>query len=183
MHNFYQAIQLPEPIDRALLQSFTKRTTRVKNDQVNPLLFERLDALGFTVQLIEIFYSPRFFKSTLHADFFPVNAKWHSRCKINWNSSGKALSQWYDLDVDKTSFSSGTTDISTSFVKIDETSVNAMPTQTAMIDGWHLFESGTPHQIINGQPEPRWCICFLCEHDGHTDFGHFASVFDAHQSE
>lgn len=171
-----------DPLKNMDLTRFTARTTKVESSECTPELLAAIDSLGLKLQLVEIFYSRKYFQSTLHADFFPVDNKWTSRCKINWNSTSLADSRWYNFSPDSVMSECGTTDIATNFVKIQEDSFtrSCVPIR-AKIGGWHLFEAGFPHQVVNGNPSDRWCVCVVCDHDGNSTFSHFETLFDAHQ--
>lgn len=144
------------------LMRFEKRVTVIPNEDINPELVKLFKKLKLKLLLAEIFYSSPGFQSLAHVDgsIEDTSSPWPSRCKINWVNIPTTRTQWYEiLPENRNKAAALQTAIGTNFINYN--SVPKTVIENAYLSGWHLFESGVPHKVINNSNDHRWCMSFV----------------------
>ena len=159
-----------DPLIDMDLTRFSKRVTVIQSEDINPIFLDKLSSCGLRLVLAESFYSYPGFCGLVHVDGNPTSLgeSWESRCKINLVNVPKTLTQWYDiLPENRVRPNISKTPIGTNFIHYD--SVPNTVIEDAYLSGWHLFESGVPHKVINKSEYHRWSLCFVACPIGEPD--------------
>lgn len=137
---------------------FQERFGKVTFGEINPEFLIALEKVNLKLMFTGVFYAPHGCKSSIHVDsqLEKLTGPWPSRFKLNWTNVATTHSRWYDiLDEDRVG-SPVRTDVESDFV--DFTNCKKKLLVNANLVGWHLFESGVPHGVVNNSKDPRWCI-------------------------
>lgn len=140
------------------LSRFQLRFTEVNKADINPEFLLELEKVNLKLIFTGIFYAPPGCRSSIHVDgkLNEILGPWPSRFKLNWTNIGTTDSRWYDiLDEDRIG-SPIRTDVNSDFVDFSFCKKKLL--MNANLTGWHLFESGMPHGVVNNSKDLRWCI-------------------------
>jgi hypothetical protein len=158
------------PLKDMDLSRFTNPVKNVPIDDINDLVLQKFVDSNLKLVITQAFFLGPGHVYAPHLDGKYVDSDlWISRCKINWVDKPVALNKWFDVayeDRHKAKFSR--TSANTHYVNFSD--VPKEIAEEAYIEGWHIFEAGKPHQVMNNSNESRWCISFIiCEIENHEN--------------
>lgn len=165
MREFHRTLNVPliPLIDMALSKKYL---TRILPTNISKILIEKLDTVGLYIYNGLVFYTMPFYTpESAHIDGLPhhTNEDWPSRSKLNY-VVGESTTIWYESAAEFRKESSVL--YSSLNTKYQDFSLsNCSSVYSAVLSGWHLFESGVPHAITNKTSGHRWCISLALGYD------------------
>jgi len=141
--------------------------TRVMNttvDEVSKSIHDLLFGIGIKVDSPGWLYcSPEYITHNCHidGDFYNHNSNWTSLCKLNYVIGGPNVTTcWYDVpDNVHTSAKKNFTSTGFPYWVFKISDCNLIESQ--IMSGWHLFDAGVPHNIVNHKSEQRWNLTII----------------------
>jgi len=131
---------------------------------INPELIRLLSSVDIEVSHQSFFYSyPGFKRDSCHVDggITDIDGDWPSRAKLNFVlGDTNTITTWYDVPADiKKCTLLNTTSIGHryQYYKLKD----CIEIASATLAGWHLFEAGVPHAVLNPTLKPRWAISLV----------------------
>ncbi len=164
MSRYYQYLNLDfPPLNNAEALPVYSRISLIDRSNINQGLIDYLDNHNLAIDHAAIFYArPGFKEGIIHVDgeWFDITKDWPSRCKLNYTLGDvSTVTTWYDISLEnrmKTTYAQ--TAVKSKFYAFESSICTEI--ESATLSTWHLFESGTPHTVMNRTNNPRWCVSY-----------------------
>lgn len=169
MRELYHLLNLEiDPLPGTIMP-ISVRHNAIDRLTVNPVLVEMLRSVNISPTNGAIFYSPPEYKTAMcHVDCVIDNAlaEWPSLAKMNYTVGDKNThTMWYDVPVEKRRQAlKSVTSIKQPFQAF--MLHDCIIIDTFITSGWHLFEAGVPHTVLNPTRNPKWTISFVMRDTG-----------------
>lgn len=163
MSKFYKNIDWHfDPLINMDLNRFDKRINKIPHKDINLLFLEKLKEVGLKLIPAEpiAFYARPGLTGLTHVDG-TLTYQWESRCKINWVNNNSTLTEWFDIEPRFRADPLSSTNAGMDYFSYDSKPKTLI--ESEHLNGWHLFEAGVPHRIVNHSTIQRWCLSFIVQ--------------------